>query len=255
MITIKNSQNLTMVLDEAHDTVPIECYASFNEITVNGSSLPTWDNSVSDSNGTSVVNIVAGPSSTATVKNVKFMRLVNMDTISHAITIECGATLYSSVLDSGDAVTYESGVGWITDGSYKPIKSFTVHGNAAGNFAMSNATLAERFAGNTTRHLFMVDLAGYTQVRFRVNKQVVGTAGSLFTAKYYTSYNTTVSNFLQLGLSSQVETSMAGTGYYDSGWIDLAYGARNNAICIGFTESGGDGVADPATGACDILFR
>jgi len=31
--------------------------------------------------------------------------------------------------------------------------------------------------------------------------------------------------------------------------------AKINGICIGFTEAGGDGVADPALGATDILFR
>lgn len=33
------------------------------------------------------------------------------------------------------------------------------------------------------------------------------------------------------------------------------FGAKINGCCIGFTESGGDGVADPALGATDILFR
>lgn len=32
-------------------------------------------------------------------------------------------------------------------------------------------------------------------------------------------------------------------------------GAKVNGICIGFTEAGGDSVADPALGATDILFR
>ena len=140
-------------------------------------------------------------------------------------------------------------------GQYQSIKSFSVHADAGANFAMTNATLAERFAGNSTRAIFMVDLEGYNQVRLRGNKQVVGTAGSLFRAKYYTSFSTSVVNYLQLGASSQVEFSMAATGYADTGWVDLAPGAKINGCYIAFTELGGDAVANPALGATDILFR
>jgi len=140
---------------------------------------------------------------------------------------------------------------------YQQIKTRTIHADAGANFAMTNATQAERFAGNSSRHLFMIDLLGYTQVRLRASKQV-GSASvntPLFRAKYYSSYNTTVGNFLQLGLSAQVEFSVTATGYADTGWMDLATSARVDGICIGFTELGGDGVADPAFGSTDIMFR
>lgn len=53
-------------------------------------------------------------------------------------------------------------------------------------------------------------------------------------------------------------------GWDGSDWIKLSVtsagalntaGARINGCCIGFTELGGDGPADPALGATDILFR
>lgn len=257
-----------IILTETTDTIKIRlgatittnqlnCVASWRDITT---TAYTPGRAVVNSNNTSDVNIVASPSA-STQRLIDFISVYNADTVDATVSIKFDANgtqypLKVISLSPGQTLTYCDGAGWQVSGSsYQSIKSFTVHGDAGANFAMTNATLAERFAGNTTRHLFMVDLAGYTQVRFRVNKQVVGTAGSLFRAKYYTSYNTTVGNFLQLGASAQVQTSMSAIGYYDSGWVDLAAGARNNAICIGFTELGGDGVADPAIGATDILFR
>ncbi len=156
----------------------------------------------------------------------------------------------------GESTQWTPETGW-QDGpsAYKPIQSFTVHADGGANFTLTNLAIAERFALNTTRHLFLADLAGYTQVRLKVNKMVAGSAGAIFRAKYYSSYNVTVGNFLQLGLSAQVETSLAATGYFDSGWMDLATAARNNGICIGFTEVGGDATADPALGHTIIEFR
>jgi hypothetical protein len=122
---------------------------------------------------------------------------------------------------------------------------------------MTNATNAERFAANTTRHLFVADLTGYSQVRLSAN---VGTGSASantpkFRAKYYTEYNTTVGNFIQLGASAEVEVSVVTATYVDTGWVNLAAGAKAAGICIGFTEVGGDGAADPALGLTTISFR
>lgn len=255
MLRITNGQLLRLALGEAIATAQCQIFAAFVRT---GTTLFEPGNETSTSNGTSNVTILSDPGVAGEVKSCDYLSVFNADTIAHTVTIQegtSGTVLYRGYLLPGELLTYADGDRWRIEQSYKPMKSFTVHGDAGANFAMTNATLAERFAGNTTRHLFMIDLLGYTQVRLRANKQVVGTAGSLFRAKYFTSYNTTVTNFLQLGLSAQVETSMAATGYFDSGWMDMALGARNDGICIGFTELGGDGVADPALGATDILFR
>lgn len=209
--------------------------------------------------GTTYADITGSPAS-STQRLIDFISIHNLDTVAHVVNVTYFANtteipLITIALDAGTTATFVEGQGWSVSNTYQPIKSFTVHGDAGANFAMTNATLAERFAGNTTRHIFAVDLVGYSQVRLCVNKQVAGTAGSIFRAKYYTSYSATVGNYLQLGASAQVETSMAATGYFDSGWMDLASGAKINGCYIAFTESGGDGVADPAIGATDILFR
>lgn len=48
---------------------------------------------------------------------------------------------------------------------------------------------------------------------------------------------------------------MADNVIHGTGRPRFVSGAKINGICIGFTEAGGDGVADPALGATDILFR
>lgn len=204
---------------------------------------------------------VVPPPSANISRHVQLMTFRNVGTGTNTLTIvkDIASTdreIRAITLTPGQSSQWSPATGW-QDGpsQYQPVQIINWHADAGVNFAMTNATLAERFAGNATRHLTMVNLAGHTQVRLIVNKQVVGTAGSLFRAKYYTSYNTTVGNFLQLGLSAQVETSMAALGMFDSGWMDLALGARNDGICIGFTELGGDGAADPATGAVILMFR
>lgn len=256
IVLTETTDNLQVVLGGAVTTNQLQCVSSWRDITT---TAYTPGRTVVSSNNTTDVNIVAAPAS-STQRVVDLLSVYNADTADATVTIKLDANgteyiLWKDVLSPGNTVRFIEGAGFNVYRTYQSIKSFTVHGDAGANFAMTNATLAERLAGNTSRHIFMVDLDGYTQVRLRANKQVVGTAGSLFRAKYYTSYTTTVGNFLQLGASGQVEISMAATGYADTGWVNLASGAQINGCCIGFTESGGDGVADPALGATDILFR
>ena len=257
MIILSNTtDNLQVVLGGTVTANQLQCVASWRDITTTDY---TAGRTVTNTNNTTDVNLVPAPAA-STQRVIDFLSVYNNDTADAVVTIKLDDNgteyiIWKDVLSGGDAVRYIEGSGFNVYRQYQSIKSFTVHGDAGANFAMTNATLAERFAGNSSRAIFMVDLEGYSQVRMRANKQVVGTAGSLFRAKYYTSYSTTVGNYLQLGASSQVEFSIAATGYADTGWVDLATAAKINGCFICFTESGGDGVADPALGATDILFR
>lgn len=256
LILTETTDNLQVVLGGTVTANQLQCAASWRDITT---TAYTPGRTLSVTNDTTDVNVVPAPSA-STQRVIDFISIYNGDTADAVVTIKIDANgteyiLWKDTLSPGDTVRFIEGAGFNVYRTYQSIKSFTVHGDAGANFAMTNATLAERLAGNTSRHIFMVDLEGYTQVRLRANKMVIGTANAIFRAKYYTSYTTTVGNFLQLGLSAQVEIAMAATGYADTGWMDLATGARINGCCIGFTELGGDGVADPALGATDILFR
>ena len=198
----------------------------------------------------------------STQRVIDMLHIRNADTADATVTVKFDANgteyiLLRELLQPGDTIHYADGAGFAVSRTYQDVKIIPVHADGGANFAMSNATQAERFAGNSSRHLFVMDLVGYTQVRMIVNK-MVGSASvntPIFRAKYYTEYNTTVANFLQLGSAAQVEVSMVAAGYADTGWMFLAAGARIDGCCIGFTELGGDGVADPALGFTQVWFR
>lgn len=247
---------LEIVLLGSVTTNQLEVTTAFRDIT---STTYTAGRQLSVTNNTTDVAIVSSPVA-STSRVVDLINIYNKDTVTQEIIIKFNDNgtdyiLYRNFIDPLQTITFIEGTGWSVGGGFRPIKAFAVHADAGANFAMTNATLAERFAGNSSRTIFSVDLEGYTQVRFRVNKMVVGTAGALFRARYYTSYSTVVGNYLQLGASAQVEVSMAAVGYADTGWVNLAAGAQIPDCYICFTELGGDGVADPAVGATDILFR
>jgi hypothetical protein len=252
------TDNLQVVLGGAVTTNELPCVSSWRDITTTDY---TPGRTVTNTNGTTDVNAAPAPAA-STQRVVDFLSVYNADTATATVTIKLDANgteyvIWKDMLSPGDAVRYIEGAGFNVFRVYQSLKSFTVHGDAGANFTMTNATQAERLAGNTSRHIFMCDLDGYTEVRLRANQQVTSASANtpLFRAKYYTTYTTTVGNFLQLGESAQVEFSLSGTGYRDTGWMSLATGARIAGCCIGFTELGGDGVADPALGATDILFR
>ena len=259
IILTETTDNLQVVLAANPVANQLQCMSVWRDIT------PTTyvpGRTLSLTNNTSDVNITPAPAA-STQRVIDFLSIYNSDTESAIVTIKLDANgteyiLYKDTVEPGRTLNYADKVGfYITGLSIKQLKSFTFHGDAGVNFVMTNATLAERFAGNSTRHLFMVDLAGYTQVRLRANIQVSSaSAGTpLFRVKYCVGWSTTVGNFLQIGQSQQLQVSLAATGYIDTGWVNLAAGARVDGVTIGCTELGGDGAIDPALGATDILFR
>lgn len=239
-----------------------QCFVSYRDLTSSSFLAARY---VTNTNDTTDVTLV--PSPTGVQRVIDFINIHNKDSAMNRAIIKADFNgieyiLYDNYIDPQQTLTYTDGNGWSAAGGYRSIKSFTVHGDAGANFAMTNAAQAERFAGNSSRHIFVVDLEGYTEVRFRVNKMVISASTNApfpyFAPKYYTTYSTTVANFLPLTTSSGgsgLHCDMRSLGYFDSNWLPLSSGARINGCCIGFVEGAGDGVADPAVGAVDILFR
>jgi hypothetical protein len=258
IILSETTDTLRLVLDAAVTTTELSCVTSWRD---RSSTTFSAGRTAIATNGTTSVVITPAPTSSHQ-KIVDFISVFNGDTESAVVTVymdDNGTpfTLWRDVLYPGDVLQYIEGAGFVIQRYYQAVKTFTVHGDAGVNWTLSNATLAERLAGGASRTIFMVDLLGFKQVRFRTNQQV--TSASINTpvlrVKYFTEYTTTAAAFLQLGATQEVEISLNGVAYRDTGWIDMANGARINGCCIGFLESGGDGVADPALGATDILFR
>lgn len=258
IILTEVTDNIQVVLAGTVATNQLQCVTSWRDRTT---TTFTPGRTVAVTNDTTDVNIVPAPAS-STQRIVDFISVYNSDTDDRTVTIKLDANgteyiIWKDTLSPGDTVRFIEGAGFNVFRTYQSVKSFTVHGDAGANWTLTNSTQAERLAGNSSRSIFMLDLEGYTQVRFRANQQTTSASANtpVLRAKYYTSYTTTAANFIQLGLSGEVEISLTGTGYRDTGWVSLATAARTTGICIGFLESGGDGVADPALGATDILFR
>lgn len=258
LVLAETTDKIQVVLGGTVATNQLQCVSSYRDITT--TAYTPWRTTV-NTNNTTAVDIVPAPASN-TQRVVDHISIYNADTEVRNVTVKYNANgsefiIHTQSIAPGQFITYNEGVGWASESFFAPTKIFTVHGDAGANWTLTNATQAARFAANASRGIFGVDLSGYTQVRLRANQQV--TSASVNTPELYvvynTSFSTTFANYSTIGASTDCAISLTGTGYRDTGWIDMAAGARVDGVFIGFAERGGDGVADPALGATDILFR
>jgi len=216
------------------------------------------------SNNTTDVDISGSPAA-STQRVIDHINVYNADTALATVTITYDANgteyvLHSVTLQPGETLIFAEGVGWVRSGSYQPIKTISYNAQPAANWTLTNATLAERFAGNSPRHATVVNLLGYTQVRMDANVMVASNSVNdpKIRLLYNTSYDITFAAYSQLGASGHVELSVfTGTANarQTTGWVDMAVGAQENDIAVVLSELGGDGVADPAIGDVTIYFR
>lgn len=135
--------------------------------------------------------------------------------------------------------------------------------DATTSFVMTNATQAERIAGNAgprmVRHVF---LSGHTQVR--ATGYVVTVSSSANTPRCRIRYKTGVYNFdiaanyLPLGdAGAEVEFSVfTGATDVDTGWVNMAPAAiAAGDIQVGVSEIGGNGTQSPALSYLVVWFR
>jgi hypothetical protein len=258
IILSETTDKLQIVLGDAIVTNQLQCVASWRDRTA---TTFKPDRTVVLTNGTTPVDLVGSPAA-STQRPIDMVSIYNSDTIQHPVIIQFNANgtsyiLHKQEIATGQFITYHEGVGWKSESFFAPTKIFTVHGDSSANWALTNATQAARFALNATRNIFGVDLAGYKQVRLRANQQVI--SASVNTPELYvvyaTSYSTTFASYSTIGATEDCKISLNTIGYKDTGWIDMVAGAKADGVFIGFAERGGDGVADPAFGAVDILFR
>lgn len=118
---------------------------------------------------------------------------------------------------------------------------------AALSFFLSSATVG--------KGVTKVDLTDYSQVKLLVNKQgVSGAAASKLILRYYTAFSQTVANYLDIGTSEVSVATNVNNVFLDTGWINLASGAKTD-VWVDLLGSGGDGVLDPAFGQIVAIFR
>jgi len=130
-----------------------------------------------------------------------------------------------------------------------------IHSDGSAAITMTNQANSEQFLGNSNRIITKVDLTHYTQVRL-ITRVVTGSASAnspRVYAEYHTAFSTTIGNYVGIGTST-VNCSLTSTGLIDSGWIDLADGAKAD-VFIAVLQNGGDATADPAVGGVYLHFR
>ena len=88
-----------------------------------------------------------------------------------------------------------------------------------------------------------------------MNKQgTSGAAASKLILRYYTAFSQTVANYLDIGTSEVSVATNVNNTFLDTGWINLASGAKTD-VWIDLLGSGGDGTLDPAFGTIVAIFR
>lgn len=146
----------------------------------------------------------------------------------------------SFILSDGPTSFY---VGFITDVT---LKTFT------------NLSSTVRFAtGISGLYAAFVPITNETQVRLVGNLATTGTASSYLKLMYKTGTyvaSTDIIDFSELAATGTCEISCNGTGFKDSGWVNLPEGAKTD-IWIAVAEGGGDGVADPVVASLGAYFR
>ena len=177
------------------------------------------------------------------------------------------SSLSSSDLSVGDllAIVDTSDTSMATSGTNKKVSLGDLH-RAFGPTVVSmfpsgvlttltNLPSAEALSPATNRHC-KVDLTLCNQARLVVVVgAVMGASGSKLTAKYATTHTNIIGSFLALGTSAiecAIDVSTQTT--IDSGWIDLASGAKGDRW-VHITHQGGDGVVDPQIHRVDLHFR
>lgn len=119
----------------------------------------------------------------------------------------------------------------------------------------TNMPVAETFFNGSSAYVQKADLTKYTQVRFTVMKLgVAGSTNAVLRLRYRATYDATPTNWNALGTSDVALQVNGTTAFLDTGYINLAAGAKADVlVCL--TGAGGDAVADPTFGAIVAEFR
>jgi hypothetical protein len=127
------------------------------------------------------------------------------------------------------------------------------------NVAWTNMPAALSFWGSTAlvlRTVHKLDLTAYTQVRLWLWKAATaGAAAAKLILRYKASPVTqTVADYSDIGVSEVSRAINVANTFLDTGWIDLAAGAKAD-VFVALVASGGDGALDPLFGTIMMEFK
>jgi len=138
----------------------------------------------------------------------------------------------------------------------KPVLRCPFHAYATGTAQLGTHPSTAQFLLNASQNIQLADLANYSQCRIfhRTITNSASTNTPRLIARYVTSYTSTVASWLDIG-TSEVSSSLASYGVQNSGWMDLAAGAKADDVYISIIQIGGDGTATPRVASVFIEFR
>ena len=119
----------------------------------------------------------------------------------------------------------------------------------------SNMPSAVTFFDASTAFIQKIDLSGFTQCKFLVNKLgTSGAAASKLIVRYRTTYSQTATDYSDIGTSEVSVAVNVQNTYLDTGWIPLVAAAQAE-VFVTVVGSGGDGAADPIFGHIIVAFK
>lgn len=127
------------------------------------------------------------------------------------------------------------------------------HARGDASMTLTDVAAGDAFLGKSNSNIRRADLTDFTQVRFHCRVTGAATAGTLIKLRYYTSFSTTIGDYVDVGTSA-VQVDLAATGHSTSSWIDLAAGAKAD-VYLAPVQTGGDGATDPAIRWLAAEFR
>jgi hypothetical protein len=150
-----------------------------------------------------------------------------------------------------NGVTFDGTANIVTGESVTP---FLVR--AATPFPYTNLPAAANFFQDVAPpNVFPCHLAHATQARIYVYTATTGSAGSKLSIRYKTgAWSSTAGDYVDIGTSEVACTVNAANTFTDSGWINLAAGAKTD-VHVSVFGLGGNGTADPTFNILGVQFR
>lgn len=176
---------------------------------------------------------------------------------TQGVILYCGSSSTWAALSPGanGQVLMAAGSAANPTWAYRAI-DICIHAASGADLTWTNMPAASTLWAGSGRHIFKIDLGDYRQCRFVINcRGTAANAGATVTLMYSTSYTETVGSLSNIGTSA-VTVTLGGTNtIVDSGWVDLAAGAKAANVYVALVGAGGDGVIDPTFGGVHVQFR
>lgn len=134
----------------------------------------------------------------------------------------------------------------------------TIHAEVDAAATFTNMPVADTFLFNSHRHITKVDVAGFSEVRLKVNKQATaGSTGAKLILRYSPTFSTSVANYTDIGVSEVSVNIDVTNSFLDSGWIEIhpdVY-VGDDDVFLAVVGNGGNATLDPTFGNISVSFR